>query len=195
MRAMVSLITSPTIVYSTVYSGADQRKHQSSASLAFVRRIHRWPVNSPHKWPVTRKLFPFDEVIVNGKRFHHNSWWYITFCNIVFCEKKNFFCRYILEWPHTHAHTHIHTQTFWHNVTLTDGLYLFEGINVTITFDTEGSPEVSVLETNHSQGCEDLMNQYFREVRHASKTDDSVQDCSISSALGMEIKWDTAVMH
>ena len=39
----------PEDYYSTVYSGADQRKHQSSASLAFVRRIHRWPVNSPHK--------------------------------------------------------------------------------------------------------------------------------------------------
>ena len=57
-------ITSITIVYLTVYSGADQRKHQSSASLAFVRGIHRWPVNSPHKGPVTRKMFPFDDVIM-----------------------------------------------------------------------------------------------------------------------------------
>ena len=55
--AMASQITSLTIVYSTVYSGADQRKHQSSASLAFVRGIHRWPVNSPRKEPVTRKCF------------------------------------------------------------------------------------------------------------------------------------------
>ena len=47
MSAMASQITSLTIVYSTVYSGADQWKHQSSASLAFVRGIHR--VNSPHK--------------------------------------------------------------------------------------------------------------------------------------------------
>ena len=39
--------------------GADQRKHQSSASLAFVRGIHRWPVNSPHKKPLTRKYFHF----------------------------------------------------------------------------------------------------------------------------------------
>ena len=45
-------------------SGADQRKHQSSASLAFVWGIHRGPVNSPHKWPVTRKMFPFDDVII-----------------------------------------------------------------------------------------------------------------------------------
>ena len=64
MDAMASHITSLTIVYSTVYSGADQRKHQSSASLAFVWAIHRRPVNSPHRWPVTRKLFPFDDVIM-----------------------------------------------------------------------------------------------------------------------------------
>ena len=62
--AMASQITSLTIVYSTIYSGADQRKHQSSASLAFVRGIHRWPVNSPHKGPVTCKMFPFDDVII-----------------------------------------------------------------------------------------------------------------------------------
>ena len=47
MSATVSQITKPMIVYSTVYSGADQRRHQSSASLAFVKGIHRWPVNSP----------------------------------------------------------------------------------------------------------------------------------------------------
>ena len=41
------------------------KKTSSSASLAFVRGIHRWPVNSPHKWPVTRKMFPFDDVIMN----------------------------------------------------------------------------------------------------------------------------------
>ena len=62
--AMASLITSLTIVYSTVYLCADQRKQQSSASLAFVWGIHRWPVNFPHKWPVTRKMFPFDYVIM-----------------------------------------------------------------------------------------------------------------------------------
>ena len=64
MSAMASQITRLTNVYSTVYSGADQRKHQSSALLAFVREIHRWAVNSPHKGPVTRKLFPFDDVIM-----------------------------------------------------------------------------------------------------------------------------------
>ena len=57
MSTMASQITSLTIVYSTVYLGVDKRKHQSSASLVFVREIHRGPVNSPHKGPVTRKMF------------------------------------------------------------------------------------------------------------------------------------------
>ena len=64
ISAMASQITSFTIVYSTVCSGADQRKYQSSASLAFVRGIHRLPVNSPHKDAATRKMFPFDDVIM-----------------------------------------------------------------------------------------------------------------------------------
>ena len=64
MSAMASKITSLTIVYSIVYSGADKREHQRSASLAFVWKIHRWPVNSPHKGPVTRIFFPFDDVIM-----------------------------------------------------------------------------------------------------------------------------------
>ena len=69
MGAIASQITSITIVYSTVCSGADQRKRQSSASLAFVWGIHRGPVNSPHKWPVTRKIFPFNDVIMNAQWF------------------------------------------------------------------------------------------------------------------------------
>ena len=76
MGAVASQITSLTIVYSTVYPDADQRKHQSSASLAFVRRIHRGPVNSPHKRPVTRKMFPFDDVIMETTTLyisHKNS--------------------------------------------------------------------------------------------------------------------------
>ena len=64
MSATASQITSLTIVYSTVYSDAGQRKHQSTALLAFVRGIHRGPVNSPHKGPVTRNMFPFDDVIM-----------------------------------------------------------------------------------------------------------------------------------
>ena len=68
MSAMAYQITSLMIVYLTVYSGTDQRKYQSSASLAFVRGIHRWPVYSPHKGPVTRNLFPFDDVIMNMRK-------------------------------------------------------------------------------------------------------------------------------
>ena len=64
MGSMPSQITSLTIVYSTVYSAADQRKHESSASPAFVQGIHRGPVNFPHKRPVTRKMFPFNGVIM-----------------------------------------------------------------------------------------------------------------------------------
>ena len=57
MSMIASQITSLAFVYSTVYSGADQR-------LTFVWGLHRRPVNSPHKWPVTRKMFPFDDVIM-----------------------------------------------------------------------------------------------------------------------------------
>ena len=61
----------PHVCLLNSYSGADQRKHQSSASLAFVLGIHRGPVNSPHKWPVTRKMFPFDDVIIMRVLSHH----------------------------------------------------------------------------------------------------------------------------
>ena len=56
-----------------VDSGAYQRKHQRSASLAFVRGIHRWPVNSPHKGLVTRKMFPFDDVIMFFERVANST--------------------------------------------------------------------------------------------------------------------------
>ena len=69
MSAMASQITGVLIVCLNVCSVADRRKHQSSMSLAFVRGIHRWQVNSPHKGPVTRKMFPFDDVIMEWKSF------------------------------------------------------------------------------------------------------------------------------
>ena len=65
---MASQITSLTIVQTLT----DERKQQSSASLAFVRGIHQWPMNSPHKWPVTRKMFLFDDVIMN---IHQGALW------------------------------------------------------------------------------------------------------------------------
>ena len=85
MTAMASQISSLTIVYSTVYWGADQRKFQSSASLAFVQGIHRWPVNSPHKGPVTRKMFPFDDVIMSSGRYGSPSITSLNHAQISIC--------------------------------------------------------------------------------------------------------------
>ena len=81
MGAMASQFTSLTIVYSAVYSGANRRKHQSSASLAFVRGIHRWPVNSAPKWPVTRKMFPFDDVIMQKETYSFKCYLVARFAN------------------------------------------------------------------------------------------------------------------
>ena len=85
MGAIASQITSLTIVYSTVYSDAGQRKHQSSASLAYVWGTHRGPVNSPHKWSVTQKMFPFVDVIMYLS-LHCVYWWlskgwWIQYCS------------------------------------------------------------------------------------------------------------------
>ena len=60
MSGTASQITGVQIVCSTICSGADQRKHENSA---YVRGIHRWPVDFPHKGPVTRKMFLFDDSI------------------------------------------------------------------------------------------------------------------------------------
>ena len=87
MGTIASQITSLTIVYSTVYSGADQSKHQSSASLAFVWGIHRGPVNSPHKWPVTRKMFPFDDVIMKASQWAGSA--YVQCLHIVIWASGN----------------------------------------------------------------------------------------------------------
>ena len=73
MGVMPSQITSLAIVHSTVYSGADQRKRQSSASLAFMRGIHLWTVKSPHKWPIMWKMFPFDDVIMKKTSLYWDS--------------------------------------------------------------------------------------------------------------------------
>ena len=64
LSPVASEITSIWIICSAVCSGAHQRKHRISALLAFARGIHRLPVDSPHKGPVTRKVFPFDDVII-----------------------------------------------------------------------------------------------------------------------------------
>ena len=80
MSAMASQITGVSIVSLTVCSGADQRKHQRSASLTFVRGICRWPVDSPHNGPVTWKMFPFDCFIVMLKfSWNADGYMYIEF--------------------------------------------------------------------------------------------------------------------
>ena len=73
MGTIASQITSLVIVYLTVYPEADQRKNQSSALLAFVRGNHRGPVDFPHNWPVTRKMFPFDDVIMKHRNLISSS--------------------------------------------------------------------------------------------------------------------------
>ena len=80
MGVMVSYITNLTIFYSMVYSGTDQRKRQSPASLAFVRGIHQGLVNSTDKWPVIQNLIPFSNFVHyecsicpwNGPNGNHN---------------------------------------------------------------------------------------------------------------------------
>ena len=78
MGMIASQITSLMIVFSSVYLDTDQRKHQSSVLLSFVWGVHRRPVNSPHKWPITRKMFPFDEVIMSDWiRLTWASWFFM----------------------------------------------------------------------------------------------------------------------
>ena len=108
MGMLASQITSLTIVYSTDYSGVDKRKHQSSASLAFVWGIHRGPVNSPQKWPVTRKMFPFDDVIMTinasnsalliSSRYTFAIFWYQV-AHVCVSKLDNYLFR-SLQWRH-----------------------------------------------------------------------------------------------
>ena len=74
MSLIVSQITGVSGVYSTVCSGANKKKHQSSASLVFVTGIQRWPLDSHHKGQVTWKMFPFDNVIMCFRRDHQLIW-------------------------------------------------------------------------------------------------------------------------
>ena len=117
MSAMASPITGVTIVCSGGCSGADQRKHQSSASLVFVWVIHGWPVNSPHKWPVAWKMFPFDELIMVWKyrRPSANTWLITNIKNIFQMTRRlsSKWTRYHQLWRYTaryliEADWHIH---------------------------------------------------------------------------------------
>ena len=64
MGMMASQITSLTIVYSTVIQAQIKENIKAQRHWPFLWGIHRSPVNSLHKWPVTRTMFPFDDVIM-----------------------------------------------------------------------------------------------------------------------------------
>ena len=113
MGAIASQITDVSIVYSTVCSGANQRKHQSTVSLAFVRGIHRWPVNSPHKGPVTRKMSPFHDVTCGSRK-------------LAVSIKVVLFVGFVLVWPVWLGHLQ------W--VPLTKGQYIKWNVGVLLLF-------------------------------------------------------------
>ena len=69
MSVMASQVTSLMIIYSTVYSGTDEKNIKLRVTGLCVRGIHRWPVDSSHKGPVMRKMFPFDDVTMNILRY------------------------------------------------------------------------------------------------------------------------------
>ena len=91
MTTMASQFTSLTVVYSTVYSDADQWKHKSSASLAFVRGIHRGRWIPRTKGQSRGKCFHLMTPswyyrliswVLDGKllwcKFHRTHWWYVN---------------------------------------------------------------------------------------------------------------------
>ena len=90
MGGIASQITSLMIVYSTVYSDADQRKDKSSTSLTFVWGIHRGRVNSPHKWPVKQKMLSFDDVIMD--QIAHENIMYIGWFDVWLLRVSKAYC-------------------------------------------------------------------------------------------------------
>ena len=135
MGEMASQITSLMIVYSTVYSDVDQRKPQSSVSLAFVRGIKRGPVNSPHKWPVTWKKFPFH----NGIMLIKISGTFVIICSYMYflnqcCELGTW------EWPLCenigYKKTHVCSKDYFTNdFSITPQLYGCGMCKISIKFE------------------------------------------------------------
>ena len=123
MSMNTSQITSLMIVYSTIYSGADQSKYQSSASLTFVMGIHWWPVTCLHKGPVTRKMFPFDDFVMH--RISVMIWEYLFIPSLIFSISLYQFLikqqcylrkqmRIIMEWNSTQTIQSWITEYWWH---------------------------------------------------------------------------------
>ena len=145
MGPISSQITSLTIVYSIVYSDADQRKHQSSASLAFVRGIHRGPVNSPHKWPVKREMFPFDDVIMF--QFHQNTD-HLLNTTVIFIR-----CRHILA-----AVTPNKSHRDLRHLTYISAKYKFSVTSVTLTAGSTGVIYLILLhDSGHTSEHDDVI--------------------------------------
>ena len=90
MSEMASQITGVSNVCPTT----KETKHQSSASLAFVKGIHRSPVDSLHKGLVTRKMFTFDDVIMEQFFMTISMQWKILWTNMFRC--VNFSKRVVL---------------------------------------------------------------------------------------------------
>ena len=123
MSEMASQTTSLMVVYTTVYSGANQRKYQSSVSLAFVRGIHRWPVNSLHKGPGMQKMFPFDDVFMH--RISVMIWEYLFIPSFIFSillyqfqiKQQCYLTKQmgiIMEWNSTQTIQSWITENWWH---------------------------------------------------------------------------------
>ena len=131
MGAMASQITSLTTFNSTVYSGADQRKHQSSASLAFVWPVtgDQWQVNSPNKWPVTRKMFLSDDVIMrywNGPLTNPRK--YSSTARVILRVESIKHAMFAKQNTHVQSSMHLSNQMYWYRyyinrVALTVALY------------------------------------------------------------------------
>ena len=101
MSAVASQITGVSIVYSTVCSSTWQRNSKSFASLGFVRGIHRQPMNSFYKGPVTRKMFPFDEVIITIECLYGLPW-----CNPIRLKCVSHIHLHLIIHPAPHLHFH-----------------------------------------------------------------------------------------
>ena len=104
MGVIACVMTSVSINCSPVCSGANQRIHQCSASLAFVRRINRWPVDSIHTGPVTQKMFPFDDDVIMRKRswdIRNNSSWHgnsLAWMLLLGCVSYTFMLYNLAQW-------------------------------------------------------------------------------------------------
>ena len=100
ISVVASQITSISTVSLTVCSGAHQRKHNSSASLAFEWGIHRWPVDSSHKWPITWKKISFDDGIMRHPIGNVTCTWLHKMCPLIMVSFPD-------EWSHENCLAHL----------------------------------------------------------------------------------------